>query len=81
MSGETTVLYVCLNCFSIDTAPGNCPNCGRALQECDPGDPNNPCRKPPMDAQGHLLSRAPLWWLAQSAPYIREQLKQKMSNK
>jgi hypothetical protein len=32
-----------------------------------------------MDAEGHILSRAPLWWLAQSAPYLREQLKQKMN--
>jgi hypothetical protein len=79
MSSEITVLYVCPNCFSTDTVPGNCPECGHARRECDPGDPDNPCRKPPMDAEGHILSRAPLWWLAQSAPYLREQLKQKMN--
>ena len=79
MSSEITVLYVCPNCFSTDTVPGNCPECGHTRSECDPGDPDNPCRKPPMDADGHLLARAPLWWLAQSAPYLREQLKQKMN--
>ena len=79
MSDPLTVLYLCPNCFSADTEPGDCPACQRPRVECDPGDPDNPCRKPPMDAEGHLLARAPLWWLAQSAPYLREQLKQKMN--
>jgi hypothetical protein len=47
--------------------------------ECDPHDPDNPCRKPPIDAQGRILSRAPLWWLMRSAPYLREQIKSKPS--
>jgi hypothetical protein len=34
-----------------------------------------------MDAEGHLLARAPLWWLAQSVPYLREQLKQPLKRK
>ncbi len=81
MTDELTMLYVCPNCFSTDTTPGQCPECDRARLECDPGDPNNPCRKPPMDAEGHLLARAPLWWLAHSAPYLREQLKQPLKQK
>jgi hypothetical protein len=79
MPEETLVLYICPNCFSTATAPGNCPQCQRARLECDPGDPDNPCRKPPMNAQGHILARAPLWWLAHSVPYIREQLKQRLN--
>ena len=79
MPDETIILYLCPNCFSADTTPGLCPDCGRARLACDPGDPDNPCRKPPMDAQGHVLARAPLWWLAQSVPYLREQLKQKLN--
>ena len=78
MSTEAVILYVCPNCFSADEAPCDCPDCGHTRVECDPGDPDNPCRKPPMDAEGRLLSRAPLWWLARSVPYLREQLKQKV---
>ena len=79
MSDEITIVYVCPNCFSADTAPGDCPDCGRARLEFDPGAPNHPGRKPPMDAEGRVLSRAPLWWLARTAPYLREQLKQKLN--
>ena len=79
MPAEPTVLYVCPNCFSVDKAPGTCPECGHTRVECDPGDPDNPWRRPPTDAEGRLLSRAPLWWLARAAPYLRSQLKQKMN--
>jgi hypothetical protein len=27
-----------------------------------------------MDAQGNLLSRAPLWWLARTVPRLRERI-------
>jgi hypothetical protein len=75
MSFAPTVLYVCPGCFSADIAPGACPDCGRERVVCDPGDPDNPCRKPPMDADGRLQSRAPLWWLVRTAPYLRTRLK------
>ena len=46
---------------------------GRALPALRPaarhefvvGPPDDPRRRPPMDAQGHLLCRAPLWWVSQ----------------
>ncbi len=76
MSIEPTVLYICPNCFSAETSPGECPHCQRERVECDPGKPDNPCRKPPMDKDGRLLSRAPLWWLIRSAPYLRAKLKE-----
>ncbi|MGH2521968.1 MAG: hypothetical protein ACRDH2_05635 [Anaerolineales bacterium] len=79
MPVEPTILYICANCFSVDTVSGNCPNCGQARVHCDPGDPDNPCRKPPMDAEGRILSRAPLWWLAHSVPHLRNQVKQMLS--
>jgi hypothetical protein len=81
MSDKAIILYVCPNCFSTDTAPGGCPDCQRARVECDPGDSDNPCRKPPMDAKGNMTSRAPLWWLAKSVPHLREQMKQALSKK
>jgi len=73
-AAEPTIMYVCPNCFLADIRPGKCPGCGHERVECDPGDPNNPCRRPPMDAQGNIQSRAPQWWLARSVPYIRERL-------
>ena len=75
MSAEPSLLFVCPNCFSVDARPGTCPDCQRERVACDPGDPDNPCRQPPMDAQGNLQSRAPLWWLARSIPYLREKIK------
>lgn len=81
MAGQPTVLYVCGNCFSVDEAPGKCPNCQRERIKCDLGDPDNPCRRPPMDAEGHLRSRAPLWWLVHSAPYLRAQLEKEKSSR
>jgi hypothetical protein len=76
MTTESRIVYVCPNCFTMDQESGPCPTCGRERIECDPGDPDNPSRKPLMDAQGQLQSRAPLWWLAQSVPHLREQLRQ-----
>lgn len=77
MSVEPTLLYVCPDCFLADVSPGTCPACGHTRVECNPGDANNPCRKPPMDAQGRLRSRAPLWWLVRSAPYLREEIRRR----
>ena len=79
MSIEPSVMYVCPKCFSVGQSAGRCPDCGETRVECNPGDPNNPCRKPPIDAEGRILSRAPLWWLAHSVPYLRDQIKQLLS--
>ena len=79
MATDPTVIYICEHCFSVDTAPGQCPACGQPRVECDPHDPDNPCRKPPMDAEGRILARAPLWWLRRTALYLRGQVKSKPS--
>jgi len=68
MALELTELYVCERCFSTDTAPGPCPRCGRPRRDCHPGEVGDERRRPPMDARGHILSRAPLWWVLASAP-------------
>lgn len=81
MSDEPTTLYVCGRCFSTDVVPGPCPNCGVARAECDPGRPDDPGRKPPMADDGRLLSRAPLWWLLRSAPFLRYRLARKAGQK
>jgi hypothetical protein len=68
---ETTTVYVCPRCFSTDEAAGPCPRCGPQRLRCELGAPDSDFRRPPHDADGRLLSRAPLWWLVRGAPYLR----------
>jgi len=56
-------VYLCRRCFVAQAGPGNCPRCGLELVSCRPGDPDDLCRRPLMDAQGRIRTRAPLWWL------------------
>jgi hypothetical protein len=65
-SQETLQVYLCPRCLSAEAAPGLCPRCGKARLGCRPGDPNDPCRRPIMDASGTVRTRAPLWWLRAS---------------
>ncbi len=60
---EGSTLYVCPRCLESRTVAGACPRCGVQRVRCHPGDPDDPCRRPLMDAQGKVLTRAPLWWL------------------
>ena len=68
MSIELTELYLCERCFSAADAPGPCPRCGRPRRHCRLGAADDPCRRPPTDAGGRLLSRAPRWWVRVGAP-------------
>ncbi|HSB90704.1 MAG TPA: hypothetical protein VLD63_11835 [Anaerolineales bacterium] len=64
-------LYLCARCLLPGDAPGPCPRCGRERLTCRPGDPDDPCRRPVIDAAGKVRTRAPLWWLKESvAPLI-----------
>jgi hypothetical protein len=59
-------LYLCPNCFNAREAlemGAPCEFCGHSLLECKPGAADDPCRKPLMDADGDLLTRAPKWWV------------------
>jgi hypothetical protein len=68
---ELTLLYVCRRCFSAETTAGPCPRCGLERARCEVGAPGARERRPPMDAAGRLLCRAPWWWVVQCAPYLR----------
>jgi hypothetical protein len=70
MALDETEQYICERCFSTDTAPGPCPRCGIPRRYCNLGGPEDVCRRPLMDADGHILSRAPMWWV-QHAPSRR----------
>lgn len=62
-SQEMVQVYLCPRCLSAEDAPGICPRCGEDRLGCRPGDPDDPCRRPIMDARGQVRTRAPLWWL------------------
>lgn len=56
-------VYVCSRHLIIQAEPGDCPKCGRTLIECTPGSEDDPNRKPLIDQEGRVLTRAPIWWL------------------
>ncbi|NIM93450.1 MAG: hypothetical protein GTO18_07040 [Anaerolineales bacterium] len=56
-------IYLCPRCLEAQPSAGLCPNDGTELLSCRPGDPDDPCRRPLMDADGRVLTRAPAWWL------------------
>jgi hypothetical protein len=67
---EMVEIYLCPNCLSADGSGGPCPKCGLERLHCRPGEADDPCRRPLMDAQGRLRTRAPLWWLRLTAPDV-----------
>jgi hypothetical protein len=56
-------IYLCPKCFMTQAAPGVCPRDGSELLTCRPGHPDDPCRRPLINAKGRVISRAPIWWL------------------
>ena len=70
MPEEFDILYVCERCFSAAEQPGPCPRCQHTRREFRVGPPDDPLRRPPLDAAGNVLCRAPLWWVSQHAPYL-----------
>jgi len=53
--------YLCPTCFNISESARECH--GRQMIRCDPGTPSDERRKPLTDAEGHLKSHAPRWFL------------------
>jgi hypothetical protein len=47
------------------------------LITCHVGDLEDPCRRPLMDSEGRILTRAPLWWLNQSVAELIQFLEKK----
>ncbi len=66
VSRDLAQVYLCPRCLSAEASPGLCPRCGEERLACRPGDPEDPCRRPIMDAEGRVRTRAPLWWLRAS---------------
>lgn len=67
-------LYLCVTCLIPAEEAGACEQCGLERVLCRPGDASDPCRRPLMDAEGRLRSRAPIWWLKQRVGQLIEYL-------
>jgi hypothetical protein len=60
---ELTDLYLCERCFSAADTPGPARAAVSRGAIFQVGAVDDPCRRPPTDAEGRLLSRAPQWWV------------------
>ena len=57
------VLYVCPVCFDVTSTPPDRLGHDVKLVVCHPGEPGDERRKPPVDEHGHVMTRAPRWYL------------------
>jgi len=73
---ELTQVYLCPRCLLAGDVPGACPRCGGERLSCRLGNPDDPSRRPLIDAQGRVRTRAPLWWLRYSVARLTEAVEQ-----
>lgn len=59
-------VFLCPRCLDAQAFAGVCSRCGLERVGCRPGDADDPCRRPLVDASGQVRTRAPLWWLRQT---------------
>ncbi len=59
-------VYLCPQCLTAADQPGRCEVCGGTRLGCRLGEPDDACRRPLIDAEGRVRTRAPLWWLVHS---------------
>jgi hypothetical protein len=55
------IFYLCPKCFEVREVSRE--EHRHRMLRCEPGDPGSERRKPPVDARGHLMTRAPRWYL------------------
>lgn len=65
---DEMVVYVCTRCTASAGEPGKCEYCGGQKVACRPGEDDDPIRRPLIDADGNVLTRAPIWWLIYTVP-------------
>ncbi len=70
MTEKHRIIYICPDCFTVLDQPGKC--CNQDMTCIDAGAPGDPRSKPLMDEHGHLLTRAPVWWVERYAWWLRE---------
>lgn len=59
-------MFMCRNCLLADEEATPCPRCGRERRPVRPGAEADPVRRPLIDGQGNVRTRAPLWWLRET---------------
>ena len=67
---EELVIYCCKRCTASAGDPGKCEYCGGEKVPCRPGDAGDPIRRPLLDAEGNVITRAPIWWLHETIPEL-----------
>jgi hypothetical protein len=67
---EEIVIYVCVRCTASAGEPGKCEYCGGEKVACHPGNDADPIRRPLLDSDGNVVTRAPIWWLRQTIPQL-----------
>lgn len=68
-------LCLCPNCYNARDASDDgtpCEICGHTFVVCLAGPVDDPGRKPLMDADGDLQTRAPQWWIEQHKRLSKE---------
>lgn len=61
MVKQARTIYVCRVCHRVAERPMTC-HPGKS-HKCDVGKPGDELTMPLFDAAGHLLTRAPKWWV------------------
>ncbi len=74
MGKPSELIYLCRRGFHTQGQAGKCPRDGLELVRCKPGAPDDPCRKPLMEAQGRVMTRAPRWWLPHTVRRLMQTL-------
>ncbi len=61
MATTGRTVYICRVCHRVGQRPLSC-HAGKSVK-CDAGAPGDERSKPLFSADGHLLTRAPKWWV------------------
>lgn len=69
---EVMQVYLCPRCLLAGEDPGACQRCGGERLACLPGNLGDPVRRPLIDVQGRVQTRAPQWWLHHSVRRLEE---------
>ena len=63
MTEEKKIYYICPKCLDMTQAPPDHKGHEGRLIAVSPGPWDDERRKPPLDAHGHVMTRAPRWYL------------------
>ena len=67
---DELIIHVCERCLTPSDSPEACRYCGGSKVGCKVGAADDPIRRPLIDKDGHVVTRAPLWWLKKTVPEL-----------